>query len=139
MHDGWLLNLTQMTLCPPCPTYQLWPFSSAKENHPKMPIWDPQNEFPGIPWIGLFLAFLYSLIGNPEFPGIFRHFLGEGFWGPRIAFSGEDEVDMLGSGDKLKYVMSCEDPIGIAPFETGFLFVDAGLGKCCQRRRGSLS
>ena len=37
-------------------TYQLWPFSSAKENHPKMPIWDPQNEFPGVPRIGLFLG-----------------------------------------------------------------------------------
>ena len=42
-----------------CPTYQLWPFSSAQENHPKMPIWDPQTEFPGICWIGLFLSFLY--------------------------------------------------------------------------------
>ena len=38
-------------IAPPCPTYQLQPFSSAKENHPKMPIWGPQNEFPGIPWI----------------------------------------------------------------------------------------
>ena len=61
-----------------------------------MLIWDPQDEFSGIPWIGLFL---YSLIGNPEFPGIFRHFPGEGFWGPQIAFSGEAEVDMLGSGE----------------------------------------
>ena len=42
---------------------------------------------------------LYYLIGNPEFPGIFQHFLGEGFWGPQIAFSGEDGVDVLGSGD----------------------------------------
>ena len=41
---------------PPCPTYQLWLFSSARENHPKMPVRDPQNEFPGIPWIGLFLG-----------------------------------------------------------------------------------
>ena len=30
---------TPLTLSPPpCPTCQLWPFSSAKENHPKMPI-----------------------------------------------------------------------------------------------------
>ena len=53
-------------------------------------------EFPGL---AFFLAFLDSLKGNPEFPGIYRHFPGEGFWGPQIAFSGEDEVDMLGSGD----------------------------------------
>ena len=64
---------------------------------PKMPIRDPQNEFPGIPWIGRFLAFLFSR--KPEFAWIFRRFPGEGFWGPQIAFSGEDEVDMLGSGD----------------------------------------
>ena len=47
---------------------------------------------------------MVSGIGNPEFPGIsgislervfgVRHFLGEGFWGPQIAISGEDEVDM---------------------------------------------
>ena len=53
-------------------------------------------EFPGS---AFFLAFLYSLVRSPEVPGIFRHFLGEGFWGPQIAFSGEDEVDMLGSGE----------------------------------------
>ena len=47
-------------ITPPCPLYQLSPFSSAKKNHPEMPIWDPQNEFPGIPWIGFFLALLYS-------------------------------------------------------------------------------
>ena len=65
-----------------------------------MPARDPQNEFPGIPWVGLFfLASLYYLIGSAEFPGIFRHFPGEGLWGPHIAFSGEDGVDMLGSGD----------------------------------------
>ena len=68
-------------------------------NHPKMPIWDPQNEFSGIPWIGFLLALLLSFIGKPEFPGIFRHFLGEGFWGSQVAFSGEDEVDMSGSGE----------------------------------------
>ena len=64
-----------------------------------MPVRDPQNEFPGIPWIGLSLGISILLIGNPEFPGIFRHFPGEGCWGPRIAVSGEDEVDMLGSGE----------------------------------------
>ena len=33
-----------------------------------MPIWDPQSEFPEFPGSAVFLAFLYSLIGNPEFP-----------------------------------------------------------------------
>ena len=32
----------------------------------------------------------------PEFSGIS---LERGFWDPRIPFLGEDEVDMLGSGD----------------------------------------
>ena len=84
---------------PPCPTYQLWPFSSTQENHPKMPVRDPQNEFLEFPGSAFFLALLESLIGNPAFPGIFWHFPGEGFWGPQITFSGEDEVDMLGSGE----------------------------------------
>ena len=57
----------------------------------------PQNEFLGS---AFFLALLFYLIGNPEFSGIFRHFPGEGFWGPRIAFSREDGVDMLGSGEE---------------------------------------
>ena len=86
---------------PPCPTYQLWPFSSAQENHPKMPVRNPQNEFLEFPGSALPLAFLYYFIGNPEFPGIFRHFPGEGFWGPQIVFSGENGVDMLGSGDTM--------------------------------------
>ena len=61
----------------------------------------PQNQFPGIPWIGLLWAFLSSLIENrAKLPGIFRHFSGNFFSGSRIAFLGEDEVDMLGSGDR---------------------------------------
>ena len=55
--------------------------------------------FPEFPGSAFFLAFLFYFIGNPEFPGIFLDFPGEGFWGPRIAFSGEDGVDMLGSGE----------------------------------------
>ena len=43
--------------------------------------------FPEFSGSAFSLAFLYSLKGNPEFPG------------SQIAFSGEDEVDMLGSGD----------------------------------------
>ena len=46
------------------------------------------------------MCFICSLIGNPEFfSGIFRHFHLEGLWGSRHAFSGEDEGDMLGSGE----------------------------------------
>ena len=56
--------------------------------------------FPAFPGSAFFLAFLYSFIGNPDFPGIYRQFPGEGgFWGPQIAISGEDEVDMLGSDE----------------------------------------
>ena len=33
-----------------------WPFPSAEDNHPKIPVWDPRNEFPGVPWIGLLLG-----------------------------------------------------------------------------------
>ena len=54
---------------------------------PRCPFEIPRN-FPEFPGSAFFLALLYYLIGNPEFPGIFRHFPGEGFWGPRIAFSG---------------------------------------------------
>ena len=94
---------SEMSLCVLCLLIfspSNWPFfPPAEENHPKMPIWDPQNEFPGVPWIRLFLAFQNSVNGNTEFPGICQHFLGDGSWGPQIAFSGEDEVDMLGSGD----------------------------------------
>ena len=80
-----------------------------------MPVRDPQNEFAEIPWIGLFL--IYSLIGNPQFARI----PGEGFWGPRIAFSGEDGVDMWGSGElcvflsfklSIKTFISCYRPPG---------------------------
>ena len=53
-------------------------------------------EFPGSAFL---LVLRYWLIGNPEFPGIVWHFPVEGFWGPQIVFSGEDEVAMLGSGD----------------------------------------
>ena len=83
----------------PCPTYQLWPFSSAQENHPKMPVWDPQNEFPGVPWIGLFLGI--SLLFNRKswISRNFPAFPWRGFLGSPIAFSGGDGVDMLGSGD----------------------------------------
>ena len=69
------------------------------ENHPKMPIWDPQSEFPGVPWIGYSLGITVFLNRKPDFPEIFRLFPGEGFWGSQIAFSGEDEVGMLGSGE----------------------------------------
>ena len=61
----------------PCPTYQLWPFSSAKENHPKMPTWDPQNEFSRVSWIGRFLGIAIFCIRKTWIPGIFRHFPGE--------------------------------------------------------------
>ena len=60
--------------------------------------------FPEFLGSAFFLAFQFNLIGNPEFPGIFRHFLGEGFGGPQIAFSGEDGVDMLGSGDTFSFL-----------------------------------
>ena len=57
-----------------------------------MPVRDPQNEFPGVPWIGLSLGMSIFLIGNPEFPGIFRHFPGEGFWVPELRFRGKTEL-----------------------------------------------
>ena len=49
-----------------------------RKTHPKTPIRNPQNEFPGSA-----LSFLYYLIGHPEFPGIFRHFPGEVFGVPK--------------------------------------------------------
>ena len=72
-----------------------------------MPIRDPQNDFSEIPWIGLFLAFLYSLVGDPDFSQNIPAFPWRGLLGPspQIAFSGEEEVDMLGSG--AKYLRSC--------------------------------
>ena len=50
---------------------------------------DPRMNFPGMPWIGL-------LVGIRQFSDqrksrvfwILRHFLGDSFWGARIAFSG---------------------------------------------------
>ena len=71
--------------------------------------------FPELLGSAFFLAFLFSFLGNPEFPGIFRHFFGEGFWDPRIAFSAEDEVDMSGSGEnrviclRLRFVIRIAD------------------------------
>ena len=48
-------------IAPPCPTHQLWPFSSAKENHLKMPLSDPRNEFPWSsldwPFFGIIIFF----------------------------------------------------------------------------------
>ena len=55
--------------------------------------------FPEFPGSAVFLTLLYSLIGSPEFPGICRRFLERVFGVPKFAFSGEDEVDMLGSRD----------------------------------------
>ena len=53
-------------------------------------------KFPEFPGSAFSFALLYSLIGNPEFSGIFRRFHSERFWDPRIAFSGQDDVDMWG-------------------------------------------
>ena len=67
----------------PCPTYQFWPFSSAKGK-------SCQNAHLGSSeWISRSsldrpFSWHYSSlkwIGNTEFPGIFRHLPGEGFWG----------------------------------------------------------
>ena len=79
----------------PCPTYQLWPFSSAKENHPKMPIRHPQNEFPRVPWICPFDWHYYfsSLKGKPEFHRVFQHFPPESLWDLWFTRSREDEVE----------------------------------------------
>ena len=45
--------------------------------------------FPEFPGSAFSLAFLYSLIGNPEFPGICQHFPGEGFGVPELRFRGK--------------------------------------------------
>ena len=65
---------------------------------------DPPNEFPEFLGSAFLLALLYSFLGKPRisrsclaFP--WRGFLGSDY--PRIALSGENEVDMLGSGDSL--------------------------------------
>ena len=36
----------QTSMVPPCPRYQLWPFSFAQANHPKVPVRDPGMNFP---------------------------------------------------------------------------------------------
>ena len=41
---------------------------------------------------------------KPRIPGSFQHILGEGFWGLQIAFSGEDDVDMLSSGESCVFM-----------------------------------
>ena len=69
---------------------------------PKCPIGIPTMNFPEFPGSAFLLAFPFYLIGNPEFPGIFRHFPG-----PQIAFSGGDGVDMLGSSEELVLNLSC--------------------------------
>ena len=63
----------------------------------------PRINFPEFPGSAFFLGIPTSLIGNPEFPGIFRHLLGEGFWVLRTAFSKEDAVDILASGEYLAF------------------------------------
>ena len=51
--------------------------------------WDPQKEFPRIPWIGLFLGIpIFLKKGEPEFPEIFRHFSGECCGDPKSHFRG---------------------------------------------------
>ena len=76
--DFLLVPMKRSGISPPCPTYQLCRFSSTKENHPKMPSWDHQKEL--ISWnsLGRLFAWHHYII--------LRHFSGEGFWDPRIAF-----------------------------------------------------
>ena len=50
--------------------------------------------FPEFAGSAFWLPFLLLEKENNEFPGVFRHFLGEGFWGPRIAFSGKEARKM---------------------------------------------
>ena len=59
----------------------------------------PRMNFPECPGSAIFLALLCSLLGKPQISRNSWHFPGEGFCDPQMAFSGEDEVDMLGSGD----------------------------------------
>ena len=63
-----------------------------RKNNPKMPVRDPQNEFPGIPWIGLSpgisILFNKETLDFPEFPAF-----------PWRGFLGEDGVDLLGSSE----------------------------------------
>ena len=44
----------------PISLFSLAVLISQGKNHRKNAIWDPQNEFPGAPWIGCFLALLFS-------------------------------------------------------------------------------
>ena len=66
-------------MSPPCPTDQLWPFSSApRQIIPKCPVGIPRLNFRN----SLDRPFSWhSKLFNrkPEFPGIFRHSPGEGF------------------------------------------------------------
>ena len=71
-------------------------------------------EFPGSAFVFGITRLFYRK------PGIFRRFPGEGFWGPRIAFRGRDEVDMLGTGEAHLYLNSSE------------LFHAEMLGKVCK-------
>ena len=73
---------------------------------PKCPFGIPRMNFPEFLGSAVFLAFLNSLIGNPEFQEFSGISPERGFWGPQIALSGEDEVDRLGSGDLFLYVTS---------------------------------
>ena len=95
----------QNAMGPPCPTHQLWLFSSAKENHPKMPVRDPQNEFPEFlgsaffwhsyipPFLGILFSFFCPVhptlpqpIFFPRIPSFWdlivekRQPAGAGFW-----------------------------------------------------------
>ena len=72
LRKPWKNRHLKSTIFSPLVFHRLCPH----ENHPKMPIWDPQNEFPGIPWIGLFLgiSILFSRTpwisrNFPAFPG----------------------------------------------------------------------
>ena len=65
---------------------------------------DPQNEFPRIPRISLLPGI--RLFANRK-PRVSRNFPAlplRGLVGPGIAFLGEDEVEMLGSGGTLKKI-----------------------------------
>ena len=49
-------------------------------------IWDPQNDFHLIPWIGLLVDMPIFSTRKPVFPEHFRNFSEEGFWDPPIVF-----------------------------------------------------
>ena len=71
----------------------------AKENHPGMPICDPQNEFPGIPWVGLSPGITTFLNMKPGNSRNFPAFPGESFGVLKSRFQGKMNLIMLGSGD----------------------------------------